>query len=314
MSEIKEKDEEIVIIEDEKLLFKGEEGAEDGGHDDDHDDDDEDDVRLKKSDDGESDDGREAIRERRRKEKIERKDRRDQAIKRDKLEIEFLRKQNETLERRVTLQEQRAHTGDINTFDAAIANAAKEIERAERIIAGAVEANNGEDAVQAMRYKDKVMADINNLNARKQQIAQSSYTPAQPAIDDRTLKHAQKFISDNPWYDQQGRDEDSSIVLAIDQSLAKDGYDPKSEEYWSELRKRVSRRFPERVDKPESRNPRGGPAVGSGREHAPVSTRKEVYISPERKAALMDAGVWDDEILRMRYVKRYAEYDKQNKA
>jgi hypothetical protein len=53
--------------------------------------------------------------------------------------------------------------------------------------------------------------------------------------------------------------------------------------------------------------------VGSGREHAPTSTRKEIYISPERKQALMEAGVWDDATLRNKYVKRYAEYDRKNK-
>ena len=67
-------------------------------------------------------------------------------------------------------------------------------------------------------------------------------------------------------------------------------------------------------EKRETRTPRGGPAVGSGREHAPASTRREVYISPERKAALIEAGVWDDPVLRQKYVQRYAEYDRQNRS
>jgi hypothetical protein len=55
--------------------------------------------------------------------------------------------------------------------------------------------------------------------------------------------------------------------------------------------------------------------VGSGREHAPSSTRKtEVYVSPDRKQALIDAGVWDDPVLRTKYVKRYQEYDRLNKS
>jgi hypothetical protein len=37
-----------------------------------------------------------------------------------------------------------------------------------------------------------------------------------------------------------------------------------------------------------------------------------VYISPERKQALIDAGVWDNADLRQRYIKRYAEYDRNN--
>jgi hypothetical protein len=139
-----------------------------------------------------------------------------------------------------------------------------------------------------------------------------------PKVDDLTMHYAKEFIQDNPWYDAQGRDESSAIVLAIDQSLAKEGLNPQTEEYWDELRSRAARRLPEKFGNSKSsqrsdRQPRGGPAVGSGREHAPATTRNEVYINPDRKQALIDAGVWDDPTLRMRYVKKYAEYDRNNK-
>lgn len=280
-------------------------------------DEDEDDERVAQSDDDddESDDEREAIRERRRKEKLERKQRRDEAIKRDKLEMEFLRKRNDDLERRLTAQEQKSFQGDLNALDQQLAQAAKEADMAEKVIAKAVAAGNGDDVTQAMRYRDQALARIQQLQAKKQ----SAQAPqAAPKIDDRTLQHAQEFMRDNPWYDLQGRNEDSKIVIAIDQTLMGEGYDPTSPDYWSELRKRAARRLPERFgqakETKEPRAPRGGPAVGSGKEHAPTSTRKEVYISPERKQALIDAGVWDDPVLRAKYVKRYAEYDRQNRS
>ena len=150
-------------------------------------------------------------------------------------------------------------------------------------------------------------------------------SPPQDKIDEATAYYAKQFIESNKWYDPQGRNEDSAIVMAIDQALAKDGYDPRTEDYWNELERRAARRLPERFGKQsrerdddygdkQERKPRGGPAVGSGREYAPTSTRKEIYLSPDRKQALIDAGVWDDPVLRMRYAKRYAEYDKANKA
>ena len=303
-----EKDEEIVIVEDESQLNSSvEDDEEDDGHDEDE--------RLSGDDEGE-DDEREAIRERRRKEKLERKHRREEAIKRDKLELDFLRNRNDDLERRLTAQEQRSFAGDLNAFDAAISQAAKEAEMADKVIAKAVAAGNGEDVTQAMRYRDQALARIQQLNSQKQSVQQRPPQPKQQ-IDDRTMHYAQEFIKENPWYDSQGRDEDSSIVIAIDQAMAKDGYDPRSEDYWVELRKRAARRLPERFGKTqtkEPRTPRGGPAVGSGREHAPTSTRREVYISPERKQALIDAGVWDDPVLRSKYVKRYAEYDRANRS
>lgn len=295
--------EEIVIVEDNP-----------------QDENDFDDAPIARGND-DNDGERDAIRDRRRQEKQDRKQRRDEAMKRDKLELDFLRKRNDDLERRVTVQEQRTHSLDLSAFDGAIAKAAQEAEMADRVIAKAVAAGNGEDVTQAMRYRDQAIARIQQLNFQKQQVAQQKPQPQQ--IDDLTMRYAQDFIKENPWYDAQGRDEDSAIVIAIDQSLAKDGFNPQTEEYWDELRRRAARRLPEKFGddrrRGEGRNeprrePRGGPAVGSGREHAPTSTRKEIYISPERKQALVEAGVWDDPVLRSKYVKRYAEYDRQNRS
>lgn len=305
--------EELVIVEDEKSERKEEPtGVADAQED----------ERNIKDDD--TDDEREAIRERRRKERQERKERRQESISRDKLELDFLRKRNDDLERRLSAQEQRTFTLDINGIDARIAKAKQEIDMAERVIAKAVAAGNGEDVTQAMRYRDQAAAAIHQLTAQKNQATQQQVAqkPAN-AVDDITLAYAKQFIDENPWYDTQGRDEDSAIVLAIDQGLVRDGYRSDTEEYWEELRRRAAKRLPDRFDAEQrsdrqsdsqQRKPRGGPAVGSGKEHAPTSTRREIYISPERKQALIEAGVWDDPVLRAKYVKRYAEYDKTQKA
>jgi hypothetical protein len=322
---------DIVIVEDDPKPATDARRAED-------DEDDEDDAPARRAADSDADDSadpdaRDALRERRRQEKLERKQRRDDAIKRDKLELDFLRQRNDDLERRLTAQEQRSAQVDAQSLDAQIAAAQRTAENAERVIAKAVEAGNGNDVAQAMRYRDQALDRVRQLQWSKQQAAQSQQqAPRAAPIDDATMRHAQRFLSENAWYDPQGRDEDSAIVLAVDAALVRDGYDPRSEDYWAELRKRAARRLPERFakaaprgaerdsdpdgDEPAAaeRRPRGGPAVGSGREHVPATTRREVRISPERKQALIDAGVWDDPVLRAKYVKRYAEYDRQQRS
>lgn len=308
--------EELVIVEEKPVDNQNQ--NQDDGH--------EDDARLSGNDeDGHQDDGndaeREAIRERRRLEKLERKERREQAIKRDKLELDFLRKRNDDLERRLGSVEQRTHQADLSSFDAQIAQAQNEAQMAERVIAKAVAAGNGEDVTQAMRYRDQALQKVQQLAFAKQQTAQQRPAQAEP-LNDMAAHFAKEFIKENPWYDMQGGNEESAIVLAIDGALHREGLRPDTEEYWDELRDRAARRLPERFKNSSSsgqgqqthRQQRGGPAIGSGREHAPTSTRTEVYISPERKQALIDAGVWDDPVLRMKYVKRYAEYDKNNRA
>lgn len=313
--------EEIVIVED-----KPRAGDQDQDQDDDR--------RLSDNDDdsGRQDDGndaeRAAIRERRRLEKLERKNRRDAAISRDKLELDFLRKRNDDLERRLGSVEQRTHQADLSQFDVQINTARQEAEMAERVIAKAVAAGNGEDVTQAMRYRDQALQKAQQLAFAKQQAAQQRpVAKTADGMDDMTLHYAKEFIKENPWYDMNGKDEDSAIVLAIDGALHREGFRPDTEEYWDELRDRAARRIPERFKQTQRRNDhgdsrdeprqqrqtRGGPTIGSGREHAPTSTRTEVYVSPERKQALIDAGVWDDPVLRQKYVKRYAEYDRANR-
>lgn len=262
-----------------------------------------------------NDEERAAIRERRRIEKQERRERREKAIARDKLELDFLRQRNDALERRLNGVEQSTTQIHLGALDGAINKAVNEARMAEQVIAKAVSAGNGEDVTQAMRYRDAAVARANQLAAQKaahQQAARPA-PPAEGVPDSAVLAHARDFMAENKWYRPDGRDEDSAIVLAIDNTLVAEGFDPKTEEYWDELRTRAARRLPERFARasaPPPSAPRGGPELGSGREHAPASTRREVYISPERKQALVEAGVWDDPVLRMKYVKRYAEYDR----
>ena len=310
---------EYVAVEDPKKLSATDDDDDD--IDPDNPDGDNSDARIAHT----SDEDREAIRERRRLEKIERKQRRDIAISRDKTELAFLAKRNDELERRLLAQEQRNHQADVNSLAYQAQQAQEQAAQAERVIAKAVEAGNGEDVAQAMRYRDQAMQRAQQLLAAQQQTAARPPVPQVPVTAAKVTELANKFITDNKdWYDPQGRDEDSAIVLAIDQALMKDGYAPHTEEYWNELNKRAARRLPEHFKKttrrddhgeePPERVTRGGPNMGSGKEHAPASTRREAYISPERKSALIEAGVWDDPVLRQKYVKRYAEYDRINRA
>jgi hypothetical protein len=224
--------------------------------------------------------------------------------------LDFLRKRNDDLERRMTGLESHNQESQLANVDARLREAVNEISMAEKVIAKAVSSGNGDDVAQAMRYRDQAMIKAQQLKAYAESSRRDSSKPQQEKMDSLTESHAREFLKDNPWYDVQGRDEESAILLAIDQGLVKDGFNPQSEEYWDELRKRGSRRLPERFKNDAARQPRGGPAIGGGREHAPNSTRKEVYISAERKQALIDAGVWDDAVLRQKYVKRYMEYDR----
>jgi hypothetical protein len=164
------------------------------------------------------------------------------------------------------------------------------------------------------------------MQQAREYLAQPVQRQAPPArdLDPRHVAHAQQFMIDNDWWDPTGRDQDSATVLQIDRSLVQEGFNPVTKEYWDELRARSEEALPNRFDSRAGsrggdeggggngqRQPRNrGPQFRTGGRERPLK-KNEVYISPERKEAMIEAGVWDDPVLRNKYLKSYASYDAQ---
>lgn len=291
----------------------------------DGDDGDDEDQRLSEEDSEEDEDGpkgkKQLTPEEKRAQRQNRKFRRRAAIEHKERELAFLRAENEEFKRRLQAVEQRTNEFNISAVDQKLNEALNEAQLAERIMAKAIEQGQGEDVTKALQIRDQALERARQLRAAKEQ-AEKPAPQAKPGKDPRVAAYAQEWVKANSWYDPSGKDEDSAIVKVIDQRLAAEGFNPASEDYWIELDNRVARRLPHRygedtdmsepAPKAKAAPKRGGPPVGGKREYAPPSSRKEVYISPDRKQALIDAGVWDNPELRQRYIKRYAEYDRNN--
>jgi hypothetical protein len=279
---------------------------------------------------------REEIRERRRAERRLKRDRQKKAIGRDKVELNYLRTQNEALERRLMAVEQRTQGTEIATVDSRIGQVEQQIELADEVIAAAVTANNGADVVKAQKIRDNLRSNLDQLKNFKN-TKQKEAQPQQqaPKVDAAIVARAQQFAEENKdWYDPYGRNEESAVVLAIDAGLARDGYNPTSDEYWDELRKRAAKRLPDRFKAADTQSDRetedddddeeeeevtpaprrnGGPRLPTGGNGTGgVNGGTKFYISPERKQALVDAGVWDDPVLRKKYISKYAQWDADN--
>ena len=311
-----EKDEdELIAVEtppkDEGKTDTKTEAEAEAEDDDDDDDKDEGDARLAESQD-DSEDDISPNRKRRLKRREVRKRAKDHAER----ELHFLREQNNDLMRRVSAVEGHALTTNVQSIDQRMQEALRDAQQAEQIMARAVEAGNGDDMATALRLRDEANRRAWDLSQSKQKVEQVRHQAANPGPDPRVRSLAQEWLTANPWYDPSGRDEDSRITKAIDDGLVSQGYDPKQPDYWHELTRRVSTRLGGAPAAQEDEAPepaaarRKAPPTGNSREHAPVSTRKEVYVTPERKQAMMDAGVWDEPTLRTRYLKAYQAYDK----
>ncbi len=323
----KEEEEPIVAVldeEEEQSPTPGtqNEDAEDQDEDDGHqdDDDEEEETRLGA---GEPDD--DELKARRKEERKTRRQRQKEARERDSREMNFLRKRNEDLERRFSAVEQRQTSTEVSTIDQRINHITSQIKLADQVIAKAVSAGQGEDLVEAQGIRDDLRDNLAELNYAKQTISERETGPTeeQPArVSSTLMNYANDFTSKHNWWDPNGGDEDSLIVSAIDNSLAREAYDPETKEYWDELSRRVQARLPHRFEtggeqdqgdtggrggKRQSR----GPKFSTGGRERPLKSN-EVYISPARKEAMVEAGIWDDPEQRQRYLKQYAEYDREH--
>jgi len=289
------------------------EEAEDADEPDDEEDDG--DARLAESEDDHEDE----ISSQSRKRRLKRREVQKRAKEAAQRELEMLRHQNAELARRVAAIEGHTLQSNEQNIDARLQATMNEIRQAEQIMARATEAGNGEDVVAAMRIRDEAMSRAQQLQYSKQQMAQVREQQAQPGQSDpRVQSYAQEWMQANPWYNPRGADDDSAIVNAIDAAMTAQGYDPTSRAYWEELTRRVAARVggddDGGADTRQSAPRRKAPPQGTTREHAPTSTRKEVYVTPERKAAMIEAGIWDDPVARNRMLKAYQAYDKNGSA
>lgn len=306
-------DDDLEIVEVEELPALGAEPApkiDDSKDDRSDDDDDGEDERLGTSheEDGDPDSpaGKKAERRRKRREIGRRaRERKDQ-------ELEALRQQVQQLTQLTTQLHGTQHTSLITDTESRLNQAKYEVQQAEAIMAAALKAQNTEDFVAAQNLRDEARDRARDLEARKGDLEAKKPEPYQQPVqqvDPRVVSYADQWIKANPWYDVNGRDEDSRITKAIDDGLVREGYNPADQDYWLELTKRVAARIGDDTDDPPRRTQQ---PTGNSREHVPSSTRKQVYVTAERKAAMIEAGVWDDPSKRAKFLKAYQDYDRNS--
>jgi hypothetical protein len=273
------------------------------------------------------DDGREQIRERRRAEKRRRKENRD----RDRVELNYLRGRNEQLERRQSELDARVSQGEIVSIENKISELDGQIREAERIHGLAIDKGDGTTATKAAQIASDLRIGRAQLASVHDQRVQQRRAPQQQGPDPQIQAAAREWAERREWYDPNLRDADSRVAKAIEDQLFNEGrLDARTPDYWDELDRRLKKYMPHRygngqrnarddddedegereVRREESRRPKG-PRITTGGRERPLRSN-EVYVSAERKAALVAANAWDDPVLRERYLKQFRKYDREH--
>ena len=161
----------------------------------------------------------------------------------------------------------------------------------------AIEAQDVEGQVKAQEQIANLTMDGARLNAMK--VAEESkpkevnVTPQQTRQPAQTDPMAEAWASENAWFGN-----DSAMTYTafdIHKNLVeKEGYDPKSKEYYVEVDKRIRLEFPHKFDKIEdTTTERAKPAqnVASARRSASTGRKKTVRLTPSQVAIAKRLGV-----------------------
>lgn len=197
-------------------------------------------------------------------------------------------------------------------------------EEAEIKMAAALEKNDAQAIILAMRVRDAARDEYNaaardyqDLQSRQKAAPRQEQRPAprsaEPPPSPEMVAEYRKFQAKHPWYDPNLGDEDSKRAFAISEGIVAEGYDAETPEYWNELDRRVrksfSNRYDSRDDVDEKPAKRRNPPVASGREgrDAPPSNSDSFGFSKERLEILKEASGGNPDKF-----KRLVAYAKEN--
>lgn len=265
------------------------------------------------------DPARDAIREARRDERRLKKQLHREKARESNHLVSALRKQNGEMAGRIAALEAKTTGAEMARLGKAIDDAGTRVEYAKMKMQEAVNSRNGEEVTRAQQLWYDNQRQLESLQAMKTNADKQLSAPKQniKMPDPEVQRLAADWMSRHKWYSPQLKDADSKVAQSLDQTLTEEGYDPSSEDYWEELDERLQKYLPHRYGTGYSRNTtnsRPGSAVtSSGRESASSAKPNEYRLTPDRVAAMKEAGVWENVELRNKMARKYAEYDRQQK-
>ena len=161
----------------------------------------------------------------------------------------------------------------------------------------AIESQDVDGQIAAQEQISNLTMDAARLNAMKvaaeSKPKEVNVTPQQTRQSAQTDPMAEAWAAENAWF---GNDS-AMTYTAFDihkQLVEKEGFDPKSKEYYDEVDKRIRVEFPHKFDKVEDNSTeRAKPAqtVASARRSASTKGRKTVKLTPSQVAIAKRLGV-----------------------
>ena len=198
--------------------------------------------------------------------------------------------------------------------DLSIEDAGVQVEYAKMKMKESVSISDGEGLAKAQELWYESKRRLESLEALRQNASRHMSQPQQniQVPDPMVQRLAADWMEDNPWYDPNGRNEESQIAQVIDKRLTEEGFDPTTEDYWDELDSRMRRYMPKQQNNQRAARPKSV-MTSSGRDSTATTKSNEFRLSPDRVNAIKEAGLWENPQARQNAIRKYAEWDRNNK-
>jgi len=192
------------------------------------------------------------------------------------------------------------------------------------------------EAARAQKSSLEASFAVARQQPQQQQRQEFQAAPRPAPLPVEVVNRVEDFADANPWYKpHDSSDIDSMLVLRIDDQVAREGFDPRTDAYWNEIEKRAARYLPHRFGDSQSQRQesrpmprqqqqqapqRRGPMVAGGAQgNSPAPQNgNRVMITPARKQAMVETGIIAPDggvIDRGRYnrlIAGYASFDRDN--
>ena len=169
-------------------------------------------------------------------------------------------------------------------------------------------------AMEQMYVAKRRMDDLEAIHARQQNTPRQQVQPKQN--DPRLVSKATEWANKNTWFKPGAEDDDSAIADTIAAKLVKEGFDPKTDDYWDELDERLEKKGIGQVDDEDDVDPpqrreakrRSPPVGGGGNGRGDIGSGKTSVTLPTAYInALKEQGYWDQPEKRNKMIKRYID-------
>ena len=194
---------------------------------------------------------------------------------------ETLKSENEKLQTQISNLDKGYITEYGTRIESQLASASEALKKA-------LEVNDAEAIVKANQAIAKATIEQERHRlAKERQEAQPEVKPqeqtqpqAQPEA--QVDPKAKAWAEDNPWFGEN--EEMTMLAMGLDKKLKQEGFDPRSDEYYTEINKRIRKRFPEEFEEEKTSSANRVAPADSTASRSSNKGRRTVKLSPSQVA------------------------------